>query len=161
MPIIIDGHNLIPHIPGIQLNDLDDEHELVEMLQEYCQRTTKRVEVYFDKAAPGGQRAKVFGRVTARFVHAGMTADTAIANHLKRLGKEARNWSVVSSDNEVNAAARRAQAQTISSAAFAQQIFAALHADDKGAAPDLAAPLSAADVDEWMDLFSQADPGKD
>jgi uncharacterized protein len=107
MPYIIDGHNLIPKLPGLELSDIDDESRLIELLQEFCRRQRKRVEVYFDNAPPVERRAQSFGAVTARFVRQGTTADAAIRARLARLGRSARNWTVVSSDQEVQAAARR------------------------------------------------------
>ena len=67
MPYLIDGHNLIPKVPGLSLKAIDDEMQLVEKLQEFCRRRGKQVEVFFDKAPPGGRRVRVFGPVTARF----------------------------------------------------------------------------------------------
>jgi hypothetical protein len=34
MPYIVDGHNLIPKVPGLNLQDMEDELQLVELLQE-------------------------------------------------------------------------------------------------------------------------------
>src|SRR5512137_1181649 len=98
MPYLVDGHNLIPKIPGLNLQALDDEEQLIQLLQEYCRRERKQVEVFFDNAPPGGVRARTFGLVTARFVRQGSTADQAIRERLVRLGRLARNWTVVSSD---------------------------------------------------------------
>ncbi|MBP1702274.1 MAG: hypothetical protein H6Q38_1381, partial [Chloroflexi bacterium] len=36
MPYIVDGHNLIPKIPGLSLRAIDDEMQLIELLQEFC-----------------------------------------------------------------------------------------------------------------------------
>ena len=58
MPYIIDGHNLIPRIPDLSLQDIDDEMQLVEMLQDFCRISRKKVEVYFDNAPPGQLRCK-------------------------------------------------------------------------------------------------------
>ena len=122
MPYLIDGHNLIGKLPGISLDELDDEQALIETLQEFCQETGKQVEVYFDNSASGHGRARVHGRVTARYVRSSETADQAIARHLKRLGSEAANWTVVSADNQVQTAARRARARVISSDEFSRQL---------------------------------------
>ncbi len=111
MPFLIDGHNLIPKIPGLNLQALDDEEQLIKLLQEYCRRQRKQVEVFFDNAPPGGVRARNFGLVIARFVRQGTTADQAIRERLTRLGRLARNWTVVSSDLTVQSWARAAQAR--------------------------------------------------
>ena len=42
MPVLIDGHNLIAKLPGIHLDDPDDEERLVERLRRYQARTGKR-----------------------------------------------------------------------------------------------------------------------
>jgi predicted RNA-binding protein with PIN domain len=111
MPYLIDGHNLIGKLPGISLDEVDDEQALIELLQEFCQSAGKQAEVYFDASGSGHGHARVHGRVTARYVRSGETADQAIARHLKRLGSEATNWTVVSSDNQVQTAARRSRAR--------------------------------------------------
>jgi hypothetical protein len=68
MPVIIDGHNLIPRIPGLSLRDIDDELRLVQLLQDFCQRSRKQVEVFFDNAPPGSAGVRSFGSVKARFI---------------------------------------------------------------------------------------------
>ena len=149
MPYIIDGHNLIGKIPGLRLDDLDDEKALIEILQSFCQQSGKDVEVYFDRAASGHSRASVHGRVTARFVRSGETADQAIARHLKRLGNAASNWTVVSSDHEVQNAARRARARLIPSENFSRDLAAGPVGDESGESPH----ISDDEVDEWLDMF--------
>ena len=152
MPFIIDGHNLIPKIPGLNLSEMDDEIRLVEMLQEYCRLTRKQAEVFFDNAPPGQPRARNFGSVIARFVRSGQTADQAIRDKLQRLGGEARNWTVVSSDHQVQASARAARAAVVPSEIFSRQMREILdnspkisEATDKG--------LSTDEVDDWMKIF--------
>ena len=153
MPYMIDGHNLIPKIPGLSLRDMDDEMQLVELLQEFCRREHKQVIVYFDKAPPGGGRARVFGQVTARFVPEGRTADEAIGAHLRRLGNAARNWTVVSSDRQVQVSARAVRAGVMLSSDFARLLGQAQEggSSDSGEASDVT--LSEGEVDEWLQLF--------
>jgi predicted RNA-binding protein with PIN domain len=114
MPYLIDGHNLIPKIPGLTLEDVDDEDQLLHLLTRFCQRQGKQVEVFFDKAPPGEARTRKFGMVLARFVRQGTTADEAIRVRLARLGRSAHNWTVVSSDQQIQAEARAARAHYIS-----------------------------------------------
>ncbi|TAK12797.1 MAG: hypothetical protein EPO32_07585 [Anaerolineae bacterium] len=150
MPYIIDGHNLIGKLPGLHLSDVEDEQKLVELLEDYCQRRGQKVmEVYFDNAAPGQSGAKKYARLNVRFVRAGLTADAAITNHLQRLGNAAANWIVVSSDREVQTAARRARARIQSSEDFSRELLAAPSGPDKTEDPR----MSADDVDDWMKLF--------
>jgi uncharacterized protein len=158
MPYLIDGHNLIPKIPGLSLEAIDDERQLLELLQEYCRRQRKQVEVFFDNAPPGGMRVRSFGMVLARFIRQGFTADEAIRKRLMQLGRAARNWSVVSSDHAVQNSARAAQAQVVSSENFARLLLQAL--DDTVEKPQEKADagLNASEVDEWLDLFNKGTP---
>jgi uncharacterized protein len=153
MPYLIDGHNLIPKIPGLTLQDMNDEEQLIILLQEFCRRQRKQVEVFFDNAPPGGVRARNFGMVVARFVRQGMTADEAMRQKLVRLGREARNWTVVSSDQAVQGSARAAQAHFISSEVFAALLAQALDESRADAGERSDAAVSGEELDEWMDLF--------
>ncbi len=152
MPYIVDGHNLIPKIPGMSLQDIDDEIQLVNLLQEFCRIRRKQVEVYFDNAPPGSPGARNYGRVVARFVRQGRTADQAIQMKLKRLGAEARNWTVVSSDGEVQANARTARAKILTAEVFAKQVFEAL-GDTADSYLEPESDLSPEEVEDWMQIF--------
>jgi len=158
MPYMIDGHNLIPKIPGLNLAVADDEMQLVELLQEFCRLRRKQAEIYFDNAPPGQPRVRTYGLVTARFIRTGQTADAAIRAHLTRLGAGARNWTVVSSDHEVQRAGRAARAQIISSEAFSHQVTQTLQAGPAQNSQNLNPPLSSDDLQDWLDLFDAHDP---
>jgi serine/threonine protein kinase HipA of HipAB toxin-antitoxin module len=109
--------------------------------------------VFFDNAPPGGVRARNLGLVIARFIRQGSTADDAIRQRLNRLGREARNWTVISSDHAVQAAARAVQAQFVSSDVFARTLLKTIDEtrSDRGASADLS--LSQDEVDDWLELF--------
>jgi predicted RNA-binding protein with PIN domain len=152
MPYIIDGHNLIPKISGLNLGDMDDELQLIKLLQDFCRITRKQVEVYFDNAPAGSSGARSYGSVTARFVREGRTADQAIKQKLSRLGGEARNWTIVSSDREVRASARSVRAKSMGVEEFAQLLDGAI----KGSSQQVveADPeLSSQEINEWMEIF--------
>jgi uncharacterized protein len=155
MPYIIDGHNLIPKISGLSLAAPDDEMQLVELLQEFCRRSRKQAEIYFDNAPPGQPRARSYGIVIARFVRAGQSADAAIRDRLARLGSSARNWTVVSSDREVLAAARAARAQAITSDAFARRLSRVIGEADSQEANRDETTLSPDEVEDWLDMFGE------
>jgi hypothetical protein len=36
MPFLVDGHNLIPKLQGLTLEEIDDEVHLIELLQTYA-----------------------------------------------------------------------------------------------------------------------------
>jgi uncharacterized protein len=127
MPILVDGHNLIPKIPGLNLSDLDDEVRLIEILQNYARLRRKgKIECYFDKA-PSGETVNLhkFGLVVVKFARRGKSADDEIEARLKQLGREARNWTVVSSDRRVRDAARSYGAQNLTAEEFVIAIYAA------------------------------------
>ena len=147
--------DLIPKVPGLSLKAIDDEMQLVEKLQEFCRQKGKQVEVFFDKAPPGGRRVRVFGPLTARFVQQGMTADDAIIRRLNSLKGSARNWTVVSSDRQVRAAAKAKHAKSMLSEEFAALLIESLSGapGDAGADPEMA--LGADEVDEWLKLFGE------
>ena len=151
MPFLIDGHNLIPKL-GLRLDSIDDELELVAILQEYCRVERRQVEVYFDGAPAPHAGTRRLGTVTAHFVPLGTTADTAIRTRLKKMGRTARNWTVVSSDRQVQADARAAQAEVISSDEFVGTLK---HARRTAPKPGKDRPLSSQEVDEWLKLFEE------
>lgn len=155
MPYIIDGHNLIPKVPGLNLKAVDDELQLIELLQEFCRSVRKNVEIYFDNAPPGLASTRRFGRVTARFVRQGTTADDAIRERLRRLGGEAHNWTVVSSDQAVQSAARAVRAQVVSSEDFVGLLRQSISTIRPGqdTEKDRVAPLSPNELKDWLDLF--------
>lgn len=157
MPYIIDGHNLIPKVPGLSLSAVDDEMQLVEQLQEFCRLQRKSVEVYFDNAPPGNPVSQRFGRVTARFIRRGMSADKAIHLRLQRLGKNAHNWTVVSSDLAVQSAARAVQADYITSETFARSLVESFRSAGQSEAEGREAPLTPEELEEWLRIFKRGE----
>lgn len=156
MNYIIDGHNLIAKIPGLSLSMPDDEQQLVELLLRYHQGGRGRIEVYFDGAQASEAGVRNYGRVQAHYVIYSSTADQAIRHRLLVLGRASRNWSVVSSDKSVQAAAHEAHAQVMHSETFARMLLSSLHAGsgNNEAKPDQL--LSEAEVREWLGFFNQA-----
>ncbi len=161
MPYLIDGHNLIGQMPGIDLADPEDEARLTAALAAFAARTGREVHVYFDRRAPGAPRSQRQGRLHLRFVTPPRTADDAIRDHLRQLGSQAQNWTVVSSDREVQRAAHRAGARVVSSTTFSRE----LRAGQRGpAAADTEKPEGVQSPEElayWEELFrlgSERDP---
>jgi predicted RNA-binding protein with PIN domain len=154
MPYLIDGHNLIPKI-GLNLGDPQVEEKLVELLQTFCQLRQTQVEVFFDGGKSGQPAQRKYGRVMAHFVRQGKganAADAAIESRLVKLGRSARNWSVVSSDQRVKAAAREVHARVLSSEEFTRLVADARF--NKSIKNMEEANLSSDDLSEWLDLFN-------
>jgi len=154
MPYLIDGHNLIPKL-GLRLDSIDDEMELISILQEFCRLERRQVEVFFDGAPAPQAGIRKMGAVTAHFVRLGTTADDAIRSRLKKLGKSAKNWTVVSSDRQVQADARAAHAEVISSDSFAGMLKQARNSAPK---PSSDGKISPQEVDEWLKIFERRKP---
>jgi predicted RNA-binding protein with PIN domain len=145
---IIDGHNLIPAL-GLNLADPEDEEQLLGLLQAFVRCHKKaRITVYFD-AAPQAQTRNL-GSVKALFVPLGSSADAAIMAALRRAKKAARNLTVVSSDRQIQAAARAAHAAVMSSQDFAAQMRARPAASE----PYDATYPSADEVAAWEVIFN-------
>lgn len=160
MPLIVDGHNLIAKLPSLNLAEVEDERRLIELLQEYSRVKRKQVEVYFDRRAPGQPRAQRFGNLVCHFARPGYPADQAIRARLQRLGNEARNWEVVSSDSEVQASARAARARAISSEVFARHLLETLQADGKEGSHEKPT-LESQELDDWLRLFGAKPIGEE
>jgi len=154
MPYLVDGHNLIPKL-GLRLDSIDDEAQLISILQEFCRLERRQVEVFFDGAPAPQAGTRKMGLIIAHFVRLGTTADDAIQNRLKKLGKSARNWTVVSSDRQVQANARAAQAEVVSSDSFAGLLKQVRNSTPK---PNSDRKISAQEVDEWLKLFERRKP---
>lgn len=155
MPYLIDGHNLIPKL-GLRLTDFDDELVLLEQLNEFCRISRRgQVEVYFDNAPQGYPETRRSGLVTAHFVRKPLIADEAIRLRLKKLGRAAKNWTVVSSDHRVQNEARTAGARVVSSDEFARTVIETLRTGPPPSGKDKS--MSERELEEWLRLFDKKD----
>jgi uncharacterized protein len=159
MTYLIDGHNLIPHIAGLSLDQLDDEEGLVDLLVDFSIKKNCQIEVNFDHGHLNSEREFKRGRVHVHFVRSPMDADSAILARLLGIGNAAKNYIVVSSDQNVQNRARRIGATVMPSQKFAQLIN---NMGDKKR-PDRQGQKTAnieKEIDDWMKLFSggKSDP---
>ena len=155
MSYIIDGHNLISKIHGLDLSMPDDEQRLIELLIRYSQESHHKLEVYFDAAPLGQTGTRNYGLVKTHFVAHSWNADEAIRRRLIKLGRSALNWVVVTSDRAVQQAAREAHAKVIRSEDFARLLQTALQSK-VAEAPDITdQPLSEAEIEEWLRIFKR------
>ncbi len=125
MHIIVDGYNLIRQWPELAMLDRADlelgREALLGELQAYQRARRHRITVVFDgrERACTTATAPRAGGVGVRFSRQGETADEVIA----RLAAEAGAGAVVvSSDREVQAAARRGGAVPLSAAEFMARV---------------------------------------
>jgi uncharacterized protein len=160
MILVIDGHNLIPKIPGLDLRDVDDEPKLIELMQEYCRLKRASAELFFDGALPGSASGSKLGAVHVHAIRKGLTADQAIIDFLAQKGKTAGNFTLVSSDLHVQSQVRALGAVILSSDQFARDLVNTLTRSDKSPSSS-DKPLSPAEVDEWLEIFNSRNPRKD
>jgi predicted RNA-binding protein with PIN domain len=154
MPYLIDGHNLVPKIPGLSLKMLDDEDHLIALLQVFARVRRQRIEVFFDQAPPTRGGKQMAGMVTVHYVRTGKTADQAIVERLRQLGKNTRTWTVVTSDRQVRAEAREREARLVSSEEFAALLRESLQGSQTAQKED-PAPPGPDELDEWLRLFGK------
>ncbi len=154
MPYLIDGHNLVPKIPGISLKMLDDEDRLIEMLQVFARVRRKHLEVFFDQAPPTRGGKKMAGMISVHYVRSGKTADQAIVERLRQLGKNARTWTVVTSDRQVRSEAHALEARLLSSEEFAVQLQEARQEAQTAQKID-PTPPGPDEIDDWLRLFGK------
>lgn len=159
MPYLIDGHNLIPKLSGMDLRQMDDEQRLVDVLSAFRRARPTPIEVFFDQAAPGSAGKRQQGGITIHFVFRTSSADQAIARRLASLGKAARNWTVVTSDRRVQEEARSHQAGVISSEDFARQLQQVLRSAGSSTASEVR-EVDPAEMEEWLKLFGEHNPGE-
>ena len=120
MPYLIDGHNLIASLPGISLDDPDDEAKLVIRLKGFVARRRNRCIVVFDGGLPGGFSAmsnNVIRVIFAADQHS--SADRVIQRRIRRT-PDAANWTLVSSDNELRHVASSCGMRQMTSIKFAR-----------------------------------------
>jgi len=152
MSLIIDGHNLIPKIPGLALSDPDDELHLVELVNEYCRLTRNHAELFFDGAPPAQRPSATVGLVHPHYIRKGTAADDAIIAFLHRANKNARNYTVVTSDHRIQVEARAVGCTVITSELFAAEMIKKFRSSS-AADSKREQSLSDKEVDQWMDIF--------
>lgn len=135
----------------MSLQDQDDELQLIRLLQKYARVRRASIQVYFDQAPPGMSGRRQFGQVKAVFVQEQSTADDAIMAHLRHLGARARNVMVVSSDRQVQQAARAVHAVVTTSEAFASQLLSTPEKHSPEEPDDR--PLDESEIEEWEAVF--------
>jgi predicted RNA-binding protein with PIN domain len=163
MTFLIDGHNLINAIPDIDLDDPHDEAKLVEKLKAYCARVRKKAIVVFDHGLPGGQSHDLStGQIKVIFAAAHRTNADRVIRERVRNARDPGQYTVVSSDHEVQNAAYQRRMTVLTSELFVDKMSEAMaQAVEDERSKDV--KLSASEVDEWLRLFgidedSESDP---
>jgi hypothetical protein len=156
MPYLIDGHNLIARLPDLDLADPDDEAKLVLRLRGFAASSRRQCIVVFDQGLPGGQSALSTHSVKVIFATAHHTTADRIIQERIRHTRDAANWTVVSADQEVLAAARQHGMKALTSGDFATRLLARPAPPDRSEAAHVVVPPQ--EVDEWLTRFAAAPP---
>lgn len=153
MTYLVDGHNLIPKVPGLNLSQLDDEQELISQLRIYCDVKRCQMEVFFDAGKVGMEHRYNLNRLQVHFVRPPSRADDAILMRLLSAGRAARNFTVVTSDRQVQERSRRSGAHVISSSNFARSLSTTLQSALANHPPNSSVKVD--DISYWEDQFSK------
>jgi len=158
VPILIDGHNLIGQLPGLSLQDPDDEEMLVRQLQSYRARTGKRLTVVFDAGTGSGlAQSRSQGGVEVVFAGQGSSADAVIARRMRNEPNPGA-WLVITSDRDVAERVRRQGARVQSSVEFTAELGALGEKEPDDESPDWRQlPPTSEEVEQWLGLFGEQD----
>lgn len=122
MTLLIDGHNLIGVMPGIDLADPDDEWQLLQRLRPYAAAKRQSLTVIFDSGiGPTPQWRLSGGGVTVRFAPPGVEADAVILR-LLRASPQPGAVTVITNDQGLAGQVRAAGGQVRSATHFAAQL---------------------------------------
>jgi hypothetical protein len=153
MPVLIDGHNLIAHMPNLRLSDSDDEAQLVMILRRYATRKRqRRVIVVFDHGVYGHpQNLNGYG-VECHFAHSPQDADSELIRRIRKIRRRGE-WQVVTSDRAVAGEARAHRIVVISSQQFAQQLLKPPRSSARMDRKYSEKPLSKQEIEDWLREF--------
>ena len=150
---IVDGYNLIHAIPSLKKTLAHDgesaREQLIHLIAQLTHKRKFRCTVIFDGTTPTHHRSSVSAPVHIVFSYP-RNADTKI----KEMIEHSKNRSflvIVSSDREILNFAQVCSCQTHTSKHFAN-----LLSDDEHSAIEKSdAPLSSAQVNEWLKIFGE------
>lgn len=155
MHYLIDGHNLISAMPDISLDDPDDEIKLILVLKSWAVARHKRVvTVIFDSGLPGGYQQRLStSQINVVFAPEGRTADSLLIHRIKKIPNPPE-YTLVSSDRMIQAAAKRRKMLFLTSAEFAEKLVEKEKPTPKPKPTESDEPaLSSDEVAQWLELF--------
>ncbi len=161
MHYLIDGHNLIARLSDIRLSDADDEEQLVRRLQQWMAAGRKRrVTLYFDGGLPGGPAPHLSrGALKVIFASAGREADSLLIQRIRKV-RNPPEFTLVSSDRAIVAAAQARGMPVTDAATFAQMMEEERGRRAAGDTKPWAKQEPAMDereLAEWLKLFGGGD----
>jgi len=159
MPVIVDTFNVL-HQTGVLPPNLAgvDVAGLIDLISRSRFRRS-RVRLVCDGTSKLPDDTAETGQITIEFSGHGRTADDVIASHVDR-STAPKRLTIVSSDREVQKAARRRRCSVISSEAFLKQLADDIEREERNAPQQrpqrpqkFIRPLSERDTARWMREF--------
>ena len=156
MEYLVDGHNLIGQglIPGIHLDQEDDEERLVRWLRARQPHLKAKITVVFDGGIPAGTSlALTGGGVTAVFAARYRNkADHVILSRVRQATRPS-HITVVTNDWELRQALNPLGVNVIPGAAFIRLLQRRPTSSPGSSDQKLKPRMSKREVDEWLQLF--------
>ncbi len=159
MAYLIDGNNLIGHLPYLELSDPRSKHRLVAELSIFQRVKRTKIILVFDGFSGHELFDEKFS--TKKFLilypDREQTADTLIKDWIEKR-TDSRHLYVVSSDGEIKKSARMNGAKTLTCEEFNKRLKKALKKNkDVKAMNKVETRLTPLEVDHWLEIFSESD----
>lgn len=159
MPYLIDGSNLIGHMPSLELSDPHSKRRLVGQLVLFQAIKGTKIILVFDGPVDldlCGDRFRT-KKFTILWPEVGESADSLIERQIKKQ-TDLRHFYVVSSDREVQKFALANRAKILNCEEFHKLLRRALkkykESQDMNKKDSDLSPL---EVDQWLDIFGASD----
>jgi hypothetical protein len=153
--LLIDGHNLIPRVPGLSLSQIDDEERLVGLLRKYATHHRAQIVVVFDSGNLAGRSRDLSGwGVEVYFAGSSTNADRILIERMRDL-KHPQQWKLVSSDRAIQEEANRRRVRVVEAADFAHQLMSTRDIEGPTGASAVEKPDTETDIDEWLKRFKR------
>lgn len=155
MPYLIDGNNLIGHIPYLRLDDPRSKYHLVEQLKAFQAMTKRKVILVFDgppdiELLGGKYRSKKFLII---YPSDEENADDVIETWIDKQ-TNLKHFTVVSSDREIKAYAHMNKAKILDCDKFYKKLKSVLKEfrikKSMKKTPDQISPL---EISHWLEIF--------
>ena len=159
MPYLIDGSNLIGHIPTLELRDPKSKHRLVDHLVLFQATKKTKVILVFDGPPDLELMEKNLRRkdLTILWPDQHESADTLINQWIQKQ-TDLRHLYVVSSDREIKSFARESGAKILDCKDFHKLLKEALKEYKESQIMDKKdSTLTPLEIDHWMEIFGASD----
>ena len=159
MPYLIDGSNLIGHMPTLEFHDPRSKHRLVAQLLIFQSIKKTKIILAFDGSPDPDLLGKNYRRreFTILWPDQEEPADTLIKQQVQ-MQSDLRHLQVVSSDREIKNFAHENGAKVLNCDEFYKRLKAALkeHKESQTMSKE-DTTLSPLEVDHWMEIFGASD----